>query len=483
MLRFILTLTAALFGLLIVLVMGTAAARAQDSPTFGGQVTYPWSPGTQYKAFAGDFDGDGLMDIGLRHSIDGILFIKHGPSFTDQVSYRWAAGDQYQPFAGDFNGDGKADIGLRHTIDGVMFWRTGPTFNDQSSYAWASGDQYQPFAADFNGDGRADLGLRSISDGRFLIRLAPGFTEQRTFQWAGGAQYQAFAADFDADGTAEIGLRHSVDGLFFMRPGPDFTGQFSSPWSAGDQYQAFVGDANGDGKADIGLRLVPDGTFSILTQQPNPPQPPPDRDGDGVGPPLDCNDGDASIRPGAIDVADNAVDENCDGTDTINLDRDNDGASRPTDCNDNDARVRPGLPDKPGNGFDENCEGGDAPFPRIVTPVRYGFIAFTRSTRVTKLRVLDVPAGAVIELRCRGGKAGGCFRGVVRRTSPQGASAMNLLNHVRRYRFKVRAVLELRVLHARMIGKVVRFTMRDERQLPTSRTLCARPDATLQPRC
>jgi hypothetical protein len=60
---------------------------------------------------------------------------------------------------------------------------------------------------------------------------------------------------------------------------------------------------------------------------------------------------------------------------------------------------------------------------------------------------------------------------------------MNLLDLVGRYRFKVRAALELRVLHADMLGKVVRFTMRDKRQLPTSRTLCAPPGGTPLPRC
>ena len=49
------------------------------------------------------------------------------------------------------------------------------------------------------------------------------------------------------------------------------------------------------------------------------------------------------------------------------------------------------------------------PFPRVVTPIRSRFSLFPRFTRVTRLKVLRVPAGVRIQLRCRGG---GCFKRV-----------------------------------------------------------------------
>ena len=65
-----------------------------------------------------------------------------------------------------------------------------------------------------------------------------------------------------------------------------------------------------------------------------------DRDGDGSLVPADCNDGNAGIRPGAADVADNGVDEDCSGADTLDLDRDRDGSRRPADCNDANPAIR-----------------------------------------------------------------------------------------------------------------------------------------------
>ena len=88
----------------------------------------------------------------------------------------------------------------------------------------------------------------------------------------------------------------------------------------------------------------------------------PDRDGDGFATPADCDDHNAAIRPGVVDVPENGVDEDCTGGDFVILDRDGDGVTRPADCDDGNPLVRPGLAEIPGNTVDEDCKGGPAPF-------------------------------------------------------------------------------------------------------------------------
>ena len=81
-----------------------------------------------------------------------------------------------------------------------------------------------------------------------------------------------------------------------------------------------------------------------------------DSDGDGFAGPVDCNDANAAIRPGAAEVFGNGVDEDCNGRDDVNRDVDRDGFAVPVDCDDGNAAIRPGALEVRGNTVDENCD-------------------------------------------------------------------------------------------------------------------------------
>ena len=94
----------------------------------------------------------------------------------------------------------------------------------------------------------------------------------------------------------------------------------------------------------------------------------------------DCNDSNANVYPGAIEIVGNGIDDDCDGYEWCYCDADNDGF-RPNsscivlspdldcfdsgeatpsdligDCDDSNAAVYPGAPEIVGNGIDENCD-------------------------------------------------------------------------------------------------------------------------------
>jgi len=160
-----------------------------------------------------------------------------------------------------------------------------------------------------------------------------------------------------------------------------------------------------------------------------------------------------------------------------------DGAQDRIQCDDGNASRRPGFTDKPGNGIDEDCSGADAPFLRIFSPVQ--FLVTTASSRTTfsRLRVQAVPEGATIEVRCTGGTRKGCFSGVKRFSLPKGAELRDIRSAVRGRRFLAGARVEVRILDADSIGKVFRFTMNAGKKTPTTSSLCLVPGQNAPGRC
>lgn len=85
-----------------------------------------------------------------------------------------------------------------------------------------------------------------------------------------------------------------------------------------------------------------------------------DVDDDGFSQTVDCDDSHPGVHPGAVEIVNNDVDENCDGVAAV--DADGDGYQSPPtggDCRDDRADIHPGAHEVLGNGIDEDCDGAD----------------------------------------------------------------------------------------------------------------------------
>ena len=119
---------------------------------------------------------------------------------------------------------------------------------------------------------------------------------------------------------------------------------------------------------------------------------------------------------------------------------------------------------------------------RIDSPVSTGFNLGGARTRVTRLLVRDVPAGATIEVRCRGPRRS-CPYKTKRYRVPSATARVNLLRPFAKRTLAPATTIEVRITKPGTIGKISRITTR-RRKLPLSRTLCLPVGVTApQPSC
>lgn len=239
---------------------------------FGFQSDYAIDLGTSsVEAFAGDFNGDGKSDFGLRNISTGVVSIRYSPYFSQtgigsipgEKNATYEAGSRYKMFVGDFNNDGKADIGYYDSVGGgggpgfIIRYNDGSSnFTTAYTWAWTLSGSYQYGSADINGDGRSDIVYRDPATGtiNFALAKTDGLQSKPSstysYGWAAGTQYQLFLGNADGNAYHDVGLRDASIGRLYMLQNANtqtgstwnFTNQQTFDWAAGSQYLPISGD-------------------------------------------------------------------------------------------------------------------------------------------------------------------------------------------------------------------------------------------------
>ncbi len=142
----------------------------------------------------------------------------------------------------------------------------------------------------------------------------------------------------------------------------------AAPMTAGTYIweMAYYGNTDGSGHSEVRVS-----TNSFIVVAPTDPNDV-DNDGDGLSENQgDCNDMDAGIFPGASEICGDGIDQDCNGVDLACppqptcTDADQDGFSAmtpeldcgPIDCNDEDPAINPGAAERCNDSVDNNCDG------------------------------------------------------------------------------------------------------------------------------
>lgn len=234
--------------------------------------------GDTVKWVSGDFDGNGLTDIGAAWNNGGhtTLTVRLAQPDKKFVTAHWlldAGGwmDSTVYMAGDFNGDGKSDIAAAWNNGGktsvAVFLSDGgkfPGWTQWSDRDGGWGDTVRWVAGDFDGDGKTDVGAAWNNNGlvTLTVRKSDG-VKFKPVHWLvnAGRWFDAsvfLAGDFNGDGKFDIAqmwndiANNSIK--VYLSNGSAF--QPARAWATRDGgippiVKWVPGDFNGDGKSDI----------------------------------------------------------------------------------------------------------------------------------------------------------------------------------------------------------------------------------------
>lgn len=216
------------------------------------------SPG--YAPAPGDFDGDGLTDLGAYRAQSGAWYARQVTSDWIAVVGTWG-GQGYRPVPGDYDGDGRTDFAVYQESGGM--WHIQRSSDGGIVSGQFGGPSYFPQPGDYDGDWRSDVAVYDEAIGSWFIVTLDNLVIAWNLPW-GGEGYVPVAADYNGDGLTDVGVYNESNGLWFMA---DAAGNVIGWWIwwGAPGFQAVAKDFNGDGAAEMAVYEVTTGKWYIRT--------------------------------------------------------------------------------------------------------------------------------------------------------------------------------------------------------------------------
>ena len=403
-----------------------------------------WSADGQRLAFSSNKDGtDGEIYVA---SADGATVLPLTNNADEDGGPSWSPDGGRIAFDSERSG-GISKIWIMNSDGTGAIAAAASPFTDEAP-SWSPDGSKIAFAREIGADNH-DIWVMN-SDGGGAATLATGGGDERNPDWS-------------PDGT-RIVFQRAGAGLVTMaangtdqKPLPVPTDAIRPAWSPDGTKivydifpELYVVNADGTGSA---TPLTTGGSAMLLSQSPTwqpiprPVVPRPPSGGGGGGAPTDA---------------------------------DGDGVSTPTDCDDANAAIRPGVVDVPRDNIDQDCSGRDARFSVIARTIAGLWATYAGPyTKFTALTVKPARKGDTIKLTCKG--AGCRDKGKTVKVK-KNKSKLSMLKHLKGSKLRKGAVVRLRVTRPGTIGRVNTWTIR----APNSPKLvrrCVQPGAKKLSRC